>query len=340
MKKFLKNPPFLPQRKNGKFYNHFPEEKQESPEWLLPSIKMYIKGRQLRQKHTPDLDGWLEPYKGYKNAEEPIITWLGHASMLIQMGGLNILADPIFDKPSFLYPRVLPFGAKEHELPKIDIVVLSHNHRDHMDEKTLKLLYKNHDPLFLVPEGDKFWFLKRNMPKVEEFMWWETLEVGGVDITFVPAWHWSQRGLFDHNTSLWGGWVFKVKDHTVFFAGDTAYSQEYFKAIGEVFPHIDVAIMPAGPCDPDEMMRKSHMNAEEAGQAFLDCKARYFIPMHWGTFYFGTDLFDTPIARLKDWWLLNQDHLSERSLCLCKVGQHFHLELHKNSCSNMPDQNR
>jgi len=331
VKKILKNPPFLPQRKNGKFYNHLPDEKQESPEWLIPSIKMYLKGRRLRQKHTPNLDAWLEPYKGYKSAQEPIITWLGHASMLVQMGGLNILADPIFDKPSFLYPRALPFGAQDHELPKIDVVVLSHNHRDHMDEPTLRWLHKHHDPLFLVPEGDKYWFLKRKMPKVEEFMWWETLEVQGVDITFVPAWHWSQRGLFDHNTSLWGGWVFDALGHTVYFGGDTAYSQQYFKAIGEVFPDIDVAIMPAGPCDPDEWMRKSHMNAEEAGQAFLDCKARYFIPMHWGTFYFGTDLFDTPVKRLEDWWGQNENQLPERSLCLSKVGQHFHLEHHKNS---------
>lgn len=340
MKKKISNPPFLPHKKNNKFYNHRPEEKSESPEWLLPSIKMYINGRKLRQKDTPDLTGWIEPYKGYDSSQEPIITWLGHASMLIQMGGLNILADPIIDKPSFLYPRALPFGAQEHELPKIDIVVLSHNHRDHMDEKTIRSVHKLHKPLFLVPEGDKKWFIKRKIENVEEFMWWETVDVNGVEITFVPAWHWSQRGIFDHNTSLWGGWVFKNSKHTVYFAGDTAYRDYYFKAIGEVFPNIDVAIMPAGPCDPDEWMRKSHMNAEQAGQAFLDCKARYFIPMHWGTFNFGVDLFDTPIGRLKEWWNLKKEILPENSLCLCKVGQHFHLEHHKNSCSDTPDQNR
>ena len=292
------------------------------------------------QKVQSDLSTWIESYHGYVSSKSPIVTWLGHATMLIQIDNLNILTDPIIESPSWLYKRILPFGAEPHTLPPIDIVLLSHNHRDHMDTATLKLLHRRHDPLFLVPVGDKPWFLKRSITKVEEFSWWETWEQNGVDFTFVPAWHWSQRGLFDHNKSLWGGWVIQGAQDTIFFAGDTAYNEYYFKMIGQCFPDIEIAIMPIGPCDPDELMRRSHMSAQESGQAFLDCGAKYFIPMHWGTFYFGVDSFQTPIDRFNQWWNQNRKRLQEKSWFPCKIGQQFHLEHHKNAYSDKPDQNR
>ena len=225
------------------------------------------------------------------------------------------------------------------KLPSIDVVLVSHNHRDHMDASSISRLVKRDNPMFLVPEGDKKWFLNRGYTRVEEHMWWETSEIKGVDMTFVPAWHWSQRGFFDHNSSLWGGWVISTNKYTVYFAGDTAYEETYFSAIKQVFPQIDVAIMPIGPGDPREFMHRSHMNAEEAGQAFLDCGANYFIPMHWGTFYFGIDMFISPIERIRAWWKKNDDFLPQR-LCLLKMCQQFHLEHHKNSDSDMHGQSR
>ncbi len=335
MKKILINPPFVSPQRNGKFHNFSLKTVQEPAEWLYPSIKMYIDGKRLRQNEYVNLSAWIEPYRGYDCATSPIITWLGHASMLIQMGGVNILTDPIVGSPSFLYKRVLPFGAEFTALPHIDVVLISHNHRDHMDTNTLRALHKEHDPLFLVPCGDALWFKKRGITKVEEHLWWEALEHKGVLFSFVPAWHWSQRGLLDHNSSLWGGWVMESKTDTVYFAGDSAYSEHYFKAIGERFPEIEIAIMPIGPCDPDHWMRKSHMSAQEAGQAFLDCGGKYFIPMHWGTFCFGTDLFSTPIERLTGWWSAHQEELKEQVLCLNKLGQQFHLEHHKGAESNI-----
>ena len=342
VKKHLFKPPFTPLKRHGKFFNYNNEQLHESPEWFLPSIRMFfssLKKRFLRAKN-PNLDAWIEPYQEYAHSHEPLITWLGHATMLIQLGNINILADPIFESPSLLFPRVLPLGIDPQKLPPIDVVVISHNHRDHMDEPTIHFLHKNHNPLFLVPEGNKSWFLSRNIKKVEELTWWETYEYKGVDISCVPVWHWSQRTLFDHNKTLWCGWVFQTQDDTVFFGGDTAYCELYFKTIGKMFPNIGVALMPVGPCDPDHMMRRSHMSAEQAGQAFLDCGARYFIPMHWGTFHFGTDMFETPIERLTLWWQDHQTELPQNSLCLSKLGQQFHLAHHKNLYSNTHDQNR
>ena len=342
MKKHLISPPFLPIKRHGKYYNYHSQNSFESHQWLIPSLKMYFEGLFNNKKRikSSDLQAWVQEYQGVDRSKELLITWLGHATMLIQMGGVNILADPIFESPSFFFPRMLPLGISPALLPAIDAVVISHNHFDHMDESTLHFLHKNHNPLFLVPEGNKPWFVKRGMDKVEELTWWETFEFEGIDFTSVPVWHWSQREFFDRNKTLWCGWVIQSKKDTVLFGGDSAYSQHYFTAIGELFPTIDVAIMPIGPCDPDESMRKSHMNAQEAGQAFIDCRARYFIPMHWGTFSFGTDFFKTPVERLISWWQQNQTVLPPHSLCLNKVGQQFHLAYHKNLYLNMHDQNR
>lgn len=342
MKKRLFSPPFLPLKHHGKFYNYHPKKLFESHQWLLPSLKMYFEGLFGKKKQVKkvDIQAWVEEFKGISHSQELLITWLGHATMLIQMAGVNILTDPIFENPSFLFPRMLPLGIRSDLLPPINVVVISHNHFDHMDEPTLRFLYQNHNPLFLVPEGNKPWFIARGMYKVEELSWWETFEYKGIDFTCVPVWHWSQRGLFDRNKTLWCGWVMQSESDTVFFGGDSAYSQEYFTAIGTMFPTIEVALMPIGPCDPDGSMRKSHMNAQQAGKAFIDCKARYFIPMHWGTFSFGTDFFKTPIERLTLWWQQNQIVLPPNSLCLNKVGQQFHLAHHKNLYSNTHDQNR
>lgn len=258
----------------------------------------------------------------------------------MEVVGLTIITDPIIESPSFLYKRILPFGSSFDALPKIDVVLLSHNHRDHMDAATLVALFKRDDPLFLVPNGDKAWFLKRSIFKVEECTWWEQVILPTVSFTFVPAYHWSQRGLFDHNRSLWGGWVIQAGKETIYFAGDTAYQQQYFTAIGEVFPFIDVVLMPIGPCEPAALMYKSHVNAEQAAQAFLDCKGRYFIPMHWGTFYFGVDLFADPIDRIYAWWHKNLTKVPQNSLYVLKVGKLFHLDVpHKSSCSDKHGQN-
>ncbi len=340
IKKMISYIPFSPKRQGKKYYNFCPDGRRESPEWLFPSIKMYWQGRRHRKHEVVEHAAWVDA--GYSMQDSltekgTLISWMGHASVLIRIGEKIILTDPIFGAPSFLYKRILPFGCPLESLPKIDIILISHNHRDHLDLNSVKLLHKRDNPLFLVPEGDKAWFLNQGIQNVEECTWWEQIVIPSADmnITFVPAWHWSQRGIFDHNCSLWGGWVIENAGETIYFAGDTAYQQQYFKAIGKLFPSIDVVLMPIGPGEPQALMHRSHVNAEEAGQAFLDCNARYFIPIHWGTFYFGIDLFEDPIKRLNIWWEKHQSIVPQNSLYVLKVGQLFHLQkilLHKNSC--------
>lgn len=246
----------------------------------------------------------IEPVQ---RSEKPIITWIGHSTFLIQMNNINILTDPIFGDATSLFPRILQPGINLAQLPLIDYVILSHNHPDHMEAPSLLVLRDMHPGCtFLVPLGDKQWFDARDFTRVSEYTWWQDdsfpLPDGQhIKFTFLPAFHWSQRGLFDKNKSLWGSWMIELGGKTIYFGGDTAYSR-HFKSIGKEFERIDCAILPIGPCDPHKWMKFSHANAHGAYQGFKDLNAQHFIPMHWGTFYFGTDTFDTPMTLLKNVW--------------------------------------
>lgn len=233
-------------------------------------------------------------------------TWIGHASFLIEIGEFSVLTDPVFGDLSFLFKRIQRPGLLLEQLPTIDAVVISHNHRDHLDEHSIRALVQLYPSChFYVPMGDAAWFLKRGITRVTECMWWDTCTITHANtqltLQFLPAHHWSQRGLFDRNKSLWGSWLLQTNQSRVYFAGDTAYSSHFKQIAHEVGP-IDLALMPIAPCEPNKWMKFSHMNAEEAGKAFLDLQARACIPMHWGTFYFGTDTLFGPLDRFTSWW--------------------------------------
>jgi len=227
------------------------------------------------------------------------------------MNGLNILTDPIFGAASFLFPRMLPPGIVIEKLPNIDYILISHNHPDHFDATSLQaLMARNPGVKILVPMGDKYWFEKRGYKQAQEFDWWQTITCGSVTFTFCPAHHWSRRGIFDTNKSLWGSWMISGSQH-IYFAGDTAYGK-HFMQIQNEFGAIQTALMPIGPCEPDEHMRRTHVDATQAGQAFLELEAHNFIPMHWGTFAFGKDAFIEPIKRIDTWWQSNVADINKK----------------------------
>ena len=273
------------------------------------------------EKRVPsDIGVWLTPTKVTKSSWDPLITWIGHSTFLIQINKKNILTDPIFGSPSIFFPRILPPGISPQKLPKIDYVVISHNHFDHMDSKSLLFLKEvNPEIVILAPEGNQHWFHKRNFKHVHCLNWWRKESFEQINFTFLPAFHWSQRGLFDRNKSLWGSWMIEIEDFSIYFAGDTAYSH-HFKAIGKEFKRINVALMPIGPCEPRKYMFDTHVNAEEAGEAFLDLGAQQFIPMHWGAFHFGVDAFETPIKRIQRWRKRNRAELKNKSLYIPTLG--------------------
>lgn len=328
MKQLLKK--IYPFRKKGRFYNY----EQEVPSgFFLHSAYMLIKSLLNRDKCIPkDKNAWVNQQVILPNSVVPQITWIGHSTFLIQIGGYNILTDPIFGNATCLFPRILPPGISLDALPPIDFLLISHNHPDHMDSASLMPLKKHAGLNCLVPMGDKAWFDRRGFAATRECMWWDELTFGlegpngPITFAFLPAKHWSQRGIFDKNRSLWGSWMISWNGFSIYFGGDTGYSS-HFKAIGQFYPTIDVAIMPIGPCEPRVWMKQSHVSAQEAGQGFIDLDARHFVPMHWATFCFGTDSFDMPLKRLHNWWQEFKQQLKNKELHVFKVGQRMPFEV-------------
>jgi len=231
--------------------------------------------------------------------------WIGHATYLINNGDINILTDPIFSKRAspvgFAGPkRMIPPAMTLNDLPKIDAVVVSHNHYDHLDIWSLKKLFKlNSETIFLVPTGDKKRMVKAGIRNVVEMNWWDIFRVSNTEFHFTPVQHWSKRGLFDRNKSLWGGWFIKSNDLSLYHAGDTGYSSD-FKTTYERLGAPDYSFIPIGAYDPRWFMKDSHVNPEEAVQIALDLKTPHSFGMHWGTFTLTDEPVLEPPARLKE----------------------------------------
>jgi N-acyl-phosphatidylethanolamine-hydrolysing phospholipase D len=244
---------------------------------------------------------WQELAPDQKN----YAVWIGHATYLINNGDLNILTDPIFSKRAsplgFAGPkRMIPAVMSLSDLPKIDLVVVSHNHYDHLDIWSLKKLNKlNSKTIFLVPIGDGKKLTRAGIKNVHEMNWWDEFSHGETTFSFTPVQHWSKRGLFDRNKSLWGGWFFQTKDLALYHAGDTGYSSD-FKTTYERLGAPDYSFIPIGAYDPRWFMKDSHVNPEEAVQIALDLKTPHSFGMHWGTFILTDEPVLEPPLRLKE----------------------------------------
>ena len=239
------------------------------------------------------------------NQDNDYIIWIGHSTFLIKKAGTVILTDPIFSDraspfknigPERLIPPVIPLK----ELPRIDFVTVSHNHYDHLDINSLKKISKlNPDAVFLVPAGDLKLLKKKRINNVYEFNWWETFKVEELTFTFTPVQHWSKRGLFDRNKSLWGGWYINFNDYGMYHAGDTGYSKDFIDTKLKLGAP-KYAFIPIGAYDPEWFMAESHVNPEDAVQIMIDLEAEKAFGMHWGTFALTDEDTLEPPTRLKD----------------------------------------
>jgi L-ascorbate metabolism protein UlaG (beta-lactamase superfamily) len=226
--------------------------------------------------------------------EELRVTFINHSTLLIQMEGINILTDPIWSKRasplSFTGPkRVRAPGIRFEDLPPIDVVVVSHNHYDHLDLPTLKRLSKQHNPKIYIGLGNKRLLQGSGIKKVSELNWWQEVPLSdSVRLTCVPAQHFSGRSLFDRNKTLWAGFVFEGQAGPVYFAGDTGLGQ-HFKQIADRFGKLRLALLPIGAFLPQWFMSATHLSPSDALEAHFILGAKTSVAMHFGTFQLGDD---------------------------------------------------
>ncbi|HEX2187910.1 MAG TPA: MBL fold metallo-hydrolase [Longimicrobiaceae bacterium] len=246
-------------------------------------------------------------------ADEVRLTWVGHATFLVQMGGLNLLTDPVWSRRAsplrWAGPaRFVPPGVAWDRLPPIDAVLLSHDHYDHLDDGTVRGLHRRFgDRLrWLAPLAYREWLGARGIRNVAERDWWESVELEGEEgplrATCLPVQHWTRRGLRELNDRLWGSWMLEAGGRRVYFAGDSGYFGG-FREIGERFGPLDAALVPIGAYEPRWFMRPAHMNPEEAVRTYLDLGGSgVFAGMHWGTFRLtDEDPLEPPVRTRAAW---------------------------------------
>jgi L-ascorbate metabolism protein UlaG (beta-lactamase superfamily) len=234
-------------------------------------------------------------------------TWIGHSTVLMQTAGLNILTDP------FLSPRASPVpwagpkrvrapGLLAEQLPPVDIILLSHNHYDHMDLPALREIARHHRPLVITPHGNARLIAKalRNF-HIDELNWGGSIESGPLKIHLAPALHWSKRSFFDANKALWGAFVVETPGGVVYFAGDTGFGEGLtFQNVRQQFGAPRLSLLPIGAYEPRWFMKPQHMNPDEAAAAHQALESRTSIAIHYGTIQLTDEAIDAPVRALRE----------------------------------------
>lgn len=252
-----------------------------SPKMKLPEMK-------------PNLQEFLKPSQNMK------VIWFGHSTFMLNLDGKIILVDPVFSKTAapvnFMVKRFQPPVLRPEELPRIDLILISHDHYDHLDMETM-LFFKNKDVRFLMPLGVgshlEKWGIGRD--RITELDWWEGHEFLGIHYTATPAQHFSGRGVKDGNKTLWASWVIQGKNQKIYFSGDSGYDT-HFKEIGDKLGPFDIAFIENGQYN--EKWRAVHQLPAEAAQAYFDLRAKRFFPIHWGMFVLSLHSWREPVDEI------------------------------------------
>ena len=295
------------------------------PEWpkkgLIDVIKMRFSGAWSSWPDKIESELFPRP-KDYAKGGEVFLTHIGHASFLIQIDGVNILTDPIYSDRcspvSFAGPkRVRQPGIRFKDLPPIHMVLISHDHYDHLDYSTLESLVKRDNPLIYIGLG-----VARHLPqeaRFKEMDWWEShFFLDNFKIHFTPTKHFSGRTLFDRFSTLWGAFVINTREYKIYFGGDSAYGIHYSEVFKR-FGSMDLSLLPIGAYSPRDFMKYAHMNPEEAVKAHLDLDSRLSIGMHYGTFQLTAEPIGEPIEKLEE--ELISKNLSSKRFRVLKFGK-------------------
>jgi N-acyl-phosphatidylethanolamine-hydrolysing phospholipase D len=283
----------------------------------LANLLRWFAERHTTNRPPPDPDPsvfpLVKPQLGRAcTAGDLAVTWIGHSTVLLEFAGLTVLTDPMFGQyaspvPAGRLRRWVELPIQLTALPAVDLVLLSHNHYDHLDAPTIRALTELQPGIaWCVPLRLSKLLRRLGATQVHEFDWWDERRIGPATVTATPAQHFSARGVHDRNCTLWCGFTVRVGSRAVYFAGDTAYHPE-FKEIGTRLGPFDVQLLPVGAYEPRWFMRVMHMNPEEAVQAFTDVTTgrsgdAVLLPIHWGTFKLTDEPMDEPPRRTRESW--------------------------------------
>lgn len=304
------------------FHNNPPKER---------NIKEFLKWMLTRKPHP-----WPKNLQNYPTASPPstvskdelLITYVNHSTVLIQCGSINILTDPIWSKhcgPFRIFgpKRVHNPGILFEDLPPIHLVLISHNHYDHMDLPTLQQLQEHHQPIFITGLGNRDYLDRKNLDNVHELDWWQQITpVDELSIIFVPAQHFSMRNFFNKNKTLWGGFILKKGNHVIYFAGDTGF-MPHFKKIKESFGSPAISFLPIGAFEPRWFMESAHMSPQDAVKAHQDLDSNKSMAIHFGTFPLSDEAIDAPEKQLKE--NLHTQQISQEEFSILKPGESFRI---------------
>lgn len=270
------------------------------PRGLLPFLKWKFNTQGPKRPTWPEfVPLQAKDHPPLKVSNEKIrVSFVGHATFLIQTAALNILTDPVWSHQigpfSKLGPiRVSPPAISFDALPKIDLVLISHNHYDHMDLPTLKRLYERDNPLFVTPLKNERYLQKINSKmKIKTLNWSDAFQINtDISIHLEPSKHWSRRSLWDYNKALWGNFIVQTPAGFICFIGDSGYDASIYKNIAQKYPNILLSIIPIGAFEPRWFMGSVHMNPKEAFQAYLDLNSKLGLASHFETFQLADDEF-------------------------------------------------
>lgn len=317
--------------KRGRFSNPFPayegQKLSQHINWMWNRRHTKAPAPELQALHDalllpPDqrtMDNIRHPPHATSQAIQ--MTWIGQSTMLVQMGGLNILTDPMFSDicspVSFVGPKRLvqaPFSVES--LPPIDVVLVSHDHYDHLDLPSVRAL--GNGPRWFVPHGMGKWLKSVGIDNATELGWWKSESYKGVEFISTPAQHWSGRSPLDQWTSLWCGWAVMAPRSKFYFCGDSGYCPA-FEQIGHELGPFDLSALPIGGYEPEWFMKSHHMSPREAVQTHLDIKSKKSFAMHWGTFVFTDEHVLAPPKDLK----IALDAKGVDNFAVSKLGQSF-----------------
>ena len=308
----------------GGFRNYPPVPEPEMPglSFLLRRVKEGMFDiPEVPGDHVIEASLALSELNRYSGSDT--VTWIGHSTYLMRLGDKNILFDPFFSDLASPLPvgpeRYVPPGIPLAQLPQVDVILISHNHYDHLDAKAIDAMPGKEKIHVYVPLGLGPFFAKRGYQNIRELDWHQSVVADGIEMTALPAVHFSSRGLGDRNKTLWCSWAVRSADKTCFFAGDTAYSPTIFKDIGKRFGSFDLAIVPIGAYEPVSVMRPVHTNPEEAIQVANDVNADLIIPAHWGTIVLTDESPWEPPERYRAFAVKNG--ISDERACIMKIGE-------------------